>query len=104
MKRDESMPGSPQKTICRPSRLRHRKHSLSCEVARQAPFKHWCQAVVLLRGRVIATWRAKLERARLRLTCIPFHRLGRGEQASITTAAEQLTEFLGAKELGLIVQ
>ena len=62
------------------------------------------EAVVLLRGRVIATWRAKLESARLRLTCAPFRRLRRGEQSAITAAAEQLAEFLGARELSLVVQ
>ena len=62
------------------------------------------EAVVLLAGRAIATWRTRLQRTRLHLLCRPFGRLDGHESSMLTRCAEQLAEFIGAKELELDIQ
>ena len=62
------------------------------------------EAVVLLAGRAIATWRARLQRTRLHFLCKPFGRLDGHERSMLRRCAEQLAEFLEAKELELDIQ
>ncbi len=62
------------------------------------------EAVVLLQGHAVATWRSTLQRAKLRLTVTPFRHLVRREQSLVKDTAEQLAAFLDVKGLDLIVQ
>ena len=62
------------------------------------------EAVVLLAGRAIATWRTRLQRTRLHFLCKPFGRLDGHERSMLRRCAEQLAEFLEAKELELDIQ
>jgi hypothetical protein len=62
------------------------------------------EAVVLLQGRAMASWRTTLQKAKLQLTVIPFRRLVRREHSLVKDTAEELAAFLGAKGLDLIVR
>lgn len=62
------------------------------------------EAVVLLAGRAIATWRTRLQRTRLHFLCRPFGRLDGHERSMLTRCAEQLADFLEAKELELDIR
>ncbi len=59
------------------------------------------EAVVLLQGRAAATWRASLRGSQLRLSIAPLRHLNKREQTLMKSKAEQLTTFLGGKELNL---
>ncbi len=59
------------------------------------------EAVALLQGHAVATWRASLHGSRLRLSIAPFRRLNERERTLMESKAEQLTAFLGGKELNL---
>jgi hypothetical protein len=62
------------------------------------------EAVVLLAGRAIATLRTRLQATRLHFLCKPFVRLDGHERSMLRRCAEQLAEFLEAKELELDIQ
>lgn len=62
------------------------------------------EAVVLLQGHAMATWRTTLQGAKLRLTVTPFRRLVRREHSLVKDTAEQLAAFLCAKGLDLTIQ
>lgn len=62
------------------------------------------EAVVLLQGRAMATWRTSFQAAKLRLTVTPFRRLVRREQSLVKGTAEQLAAFLGVQGLDVIIQ
>ena len=62
------------------------------------------EAVVLLAGRAIATWRTRLQGTRLHFLCRPFGRLDGHERSMLTRCAEQLADFLEVKELELDIR
>jgi hypothetical protein len=62
------------------------------------------EAVVLLAGQAIATWRTRLQGTRLRFVCRSFGQLGDHERSMLTYGAEQLAAFLCAKKLDLVIQ
>jgi hypothetical protein len=61
------------------------------------------EAVVLLQGRTVATWRTNSQGARLRLAITTFRRLNQREQSLVKSATERLATFLGAEELNLVL-
>ena len=59
------------------------------------------EAIVLLQGHAIATWRASLHGSQLRLSIVSFRRLNKRQQTLMESKAEQLAIFLDGKELNL---
>lgn len=62
------------------------------------------EAVVLLQGRAMATWRTSFQGVKLRLTVTPFRRLVWRELTLVKSTVEQLAAFLSAKGLDLAIQ
>lgn len=60
------------------------------------------EAVVLLQGHAVGTWRASLHGSQLTLSIAPFRRLDKREQTLIESKAEQLAAFLGGKKLNML--
>ncbi|MBE3144168.1 MAG: AlkZ family DNA glycosylase [Planctomycetes bacterium] len=62
------------------------------------------EAVVLLQGRAMATWRTSFQGVKLRLTVTPFRRLVWRELTLVKSTVEQLAAFFSAKGLDLAIQ
>jgi len=61
------------------------------------------EAVILLHGRAMATWRTSFQKTKLRLTVMPFRHLVQREHLLVKDTVEQLATFLGAKGLEIII-
>jgi hypothetical protein len=63
----------------------------------------WISAVVLVEGRVVATWTHKVVKETLSIAVDPFERLPPKAKPAIHARAEELAASIGAKKVELTV-
>jgi hypothetical protein len=63
----------------------------------------WISAVVLIEGRVVATWTHKVVKQTLSIAVDPFERMPQKARPELRARAEELAESIGAKKVELTV-
>ena len=83
---------------------RDRRHLVSDEHRhRVSRAQGWIAPVVLVDGRVAATWKQARRRERLVVEVTPLERLAKGVVAGIRAEADELRRFLGAEDVQLAI-